>query len=129
MARGSGTTRGDRRRNARRERLRGLLPRDGVVVGIDLAEDKQALAVVDHDVRVLARKTVRVKVFRLGEALGWAVAQARARRFTAVAVACEPAGGAVAAGAAAVRGAGAAAGVHPAAGLSYRPPAAGLHGA
>ena len=53
-------TRGDRRRNARRERLRGLLPRDGAVIGIDLAEDKQALAVIDHDVRVLARKTVKV---------------------------------------------------------------------
>ena len=89
---GGGTTRGDRRRNARRERLRGLLPRDGAVIGIDLAEDKQAIAVVDHDVRVLARKTVRVKAFRLGEALDWAVAQARAKGFSAVAVACEPTG-------------------------------------
>jgi transposase len=52
---GNGTTRGDRKRNARRERLRGLLPRDGAVIGIDLAEDKQAIAVIDHDVRVLAR--------------------------------------------------------------------------
>jgi transposase len=85
-------TRGDRRRNARRDRLRGLLPRDGVVVGIDLAEDKQALAVIDHDVRVLARKTVKVKAFRLGEALDWAVAQARAKGFTSVTVACEPTG-------------------------------------
>ena len=71
MSKGSGTTRGDRRRNARRERLREMLPRDGAVIGIDLAEDKQAIAVVDHDVRVLARKTVRVPVFRLGEALDW----------------------------------------------------------
>jgi transposase len=92
VAKGSGTTRGDRRRNARRERLRGLLPRAGVVVGIDLAEDKRALAVVDHDVRVLARKTVRVKAFRLGGALDWAVAQARVKGFTAVTVACEPTG-------------------------------------
>src|SRR4249919_2504189 len=92
MGKGSGTTRGDRRRNARRERLRGLLPRDGAVIGIDLAEDKQALAVTDHDGRVLARKTVRVKAFRLGEALGWAVAQARAKGFARVAVACEPTG-------------------------------------
>jgi transposase len=89
---GSGTTRGDRRRNARRERLRALLPRDGAVIGIDLAEDKQVLAVTDHDVRVLARKTVRVKAFRLGEALDWAVSQARARGFAQVAVACEPTG-------------------------------------
>jgi transposase len=92
VSKGSGMTRGDARRNARRERLRELLPRDGAVVGIDLAEDKQALAVADHDVRVLARKTVRVKAFRLGEALDWAVAQARARGFAHVAVACEPTG-------------------------------------
>ena len=92
MGKGSGTTRGDRRRNARRERLRGLLPRDGAVIGIDLGDEKQAIAVVDHDVRVLARKTVRVKAFRLGEALDWAAGQARAKGFTAVAVACEPTG-------------------------------------
>ena len=89
---GSGMTRGDRRRNARRERLREMLPRDGAVIGIDLGDEKQAIAVVDHDVRVLARKTVRVKAFRLGEALDWAVGQARAKGFTAVAVACEPTG-------------------------------------
>ena len=89
---GNGMTRGDRRRNARRERLRAMLPRDGAVIGIDLAEDKQALAVIDHDVRVLARKTVRVKVFRLGAALDWAVGQARAKGFGQVTVACEPTG-------------------------------------
>ena len=89
---GNGTTRGDRKRNARRERLRELLPRDGAVIGIDLAEDKQALAVIDHDVRVLARKTVKVKAFRLGQALDWAAAQARVKGFERVAVACEPTG-------------------------------------
>jgi transposase len=89
---GSGMTRGDRRRNVRRERLRAVLPRDGVVIGIDLAEEKQALAVIDHDVRVLARKTVRVKAFRLGEALDWAVGQARVKGFGPVTVACEPTG-------------------------------------
>ena len=92
MSKGSGTTRGDRRRNARRERLREMLPRDGAVIGIDLGDEKQAIAVVDHDVRVLARKTVRVPAFRLGEALDWAVAQARAKGFASVAVACEPTG-------------------------------------
>ena len=30
---GSSMTRGDRKRNAQRERLRGLLPRDGAVIG------------------------------------------------------------------------------------------------
>ena len=91
MSKGSGTTRGDRRRNERRQRSAGP-PRDGAVIGIDLAEEKQAIAVIDHDVRVLARKTVRVKTFRLGPALDWAVAQARARGFAPVTVACEPTG-------------------------------------
>jgi transposase len=58
---GNGMTRGDRRRNARRERLRGLLPRDGAVIGIDLGEDKQALVAVDHDVRVLALRRCRCR--------------------------------------------------------------------
>src|SRR5260370_41846471 len=92
MSKGSGMTRGDRRRNARRERLRGLLPRDGAVIGIDLAEEKQAIAVVDHDGRVLARKTVRVKAFRLGAALDQAVDAARARGYAHVTVAREPTG-------------------------------------
>jgi transposase len=89
---GSGMTRGDRRRNARRERLRELLPRDGVVIGIDLGEDKQAVALVDHDGRVLARKTVQVKASGLGEVLRWAAGQARTAMFTHVTVACEPTG-------------------------------------
>ena len=76
----------------RRERLRAVLPRDGAVIGIDLADEKQAFAVIDHDVRVLARKTVRVKAFRLGPALDWAVAQAGAKGFARVTVACEPTG-------------------------------------
>ena len=46
MGKSSGMTRGDQRRNARRERLRGLLPRDGAVIGIDLGDEKQAIAVV-----------------------------------------------------------------------------------
>ena len=66
---------GDRRRNARRERLRGLLPGDGAVIGIDLAEEKQATAVTDHDGGTGAY-AVRLKAFRLGEALDWPVGQA-----------------------------------------------------
>jgi len=69
-----------------------MLPRDGAVIGIDLADEKQAFAVIDHDVRVLARKTVRVKAFRLGPALDWAVAQAGAKGLARVTVACEPTG-------------------------------------
>jgi transposase len=126
MSKGSGLSRSQRRRNARKERLRALVPRDGSVIGIDLGEEKQALAVIDHDVRVLWRKTARVKAHRLGEALDLAVAAARERGFESVTVACEPTG---------PRwmqvqrlcGAGPGPGVRAAAGVAHRPGAAGLH--
>ena len=92
MSKGSGLSRSERRRNARKERLRALVPRGGAVIGIDLGEDRQALAVVDHDVRVLWRKTARVRAHGLGEALDLAVAAARAAGFASVTVACEPTG-------------------------------------
>ena len=56
-------------------------PRDGAVIGIDLAEDSQAIAMIDHDVRVLARRTVRVTVFRLGPALTGRWRRPRAEEF------------------------------------------------
>jgi transposase len=92
MSKGSGLSRSERRRNARKERLRALVPRGGAVIGIDLGEEKQALALVDHDVRVLWRKTARVRAHQLGEALDVAVAAARERGFALVTVACEPTG-------------------------------------
>ena len=88
---GNGMTRGDRRRNARRERLRAMLPRDGAVFGLTWPRSADA-GRIDHDLRILAHETVRVKVFRLGAALDWAVGQARAKGFGQVTVACEPTG-------------------------------------
>jgi transposase len=92
VSKGSGLSRSERRRNARKERLRSLVPRGGAVIGIDLGEDKQALALVDHDVRVLWRKTARVRAHRLGESLDLAVEAARAAGLARVTVACEPTG-------------------------------------
>jgi transposase len=92
MGKGSGVSRSERRRNARKERLRGLLPRDGAVIGIDLGDEKQVLAVVDHDVRVAWRKTARVRAHELGGVLDLAVGAARAAGFARVTVACEPTG-------------------------------------
>src|SRR6266571_1920008 len=93
MSKRTGVTRGDKRRNQRLEELRRLVPRHNALVGVDLAEDKQALAVCDHDSRVLARKTVRKLAHQLWGELGWAVAQAARAGFSGVTVACEPAGG------------------------------------
>jgi len=88
----SGLSRGDRNRNARLARLRQLLPFDHAIVGIDLADDKQAAVVTDHDSRVIARRRVSARAWELGDLLDWAVAKAFAAGFASVTVACEPTG-------------------------------------
>jgi len=88
----SGLSRGDRNRNARLARLRELVSHSNAIVGIDLADDKQAAVVTDHDSRVLARRQVRARAWELGELLDWAVARAREAGFASVTVACEPTG-------------------------------------
>jgi transposase len=92
VSKGSGVSRGDKRRNARLAGLRWLVPLGNAIVGIDLAEDNQALVVTDHDSKVLARRAPRCKAWQLGEVLDWAVAKAQARGFASVTVACEPTG-------------------------------------
>ena len=88
----TGLSRGDRNRNARLGRLRVLLPPGNAIVGIDLAADKQAAVVTDHDSRVLARRRVSARAWELGELLDWAVVRARSAGFVSVTVACEPTG-------------------------------------
>jgi len=83
---------GDRNRNARLARLRRLLPAENAIVGIDLADDKQAAVVTDHDSRVLARRRVTARAQVLGGLLDWALARAAAAGFASVTVACEPTG-------------------------------------
>jgi transposase len=82
VASGSGVSRGDRNRNARLARLRGLVPVENAIVGIDLADKKQMVVVCDHDSKVLARKTFRCRAWDLGTALDWAARRPapRARR-------------------------------------------------
>ncbi len=87
-----GLSRGDRNRNARLARLRVLLPSGNAIVGIDLASDKQAAVVTDHDSRVLARRRVSARAWELGGLLDWAVGCAKAAGFGSVTVACEPTG-------------------------------------
>ncbi|MCZ4537740.1 hypothetical protein O4159_20260 [Gordonia terrae] len=59
MSQVSRLSRGDKRRNDRLTRYRGIVRRDFAVVAIDLASKKQVVAVVDHDSRILARRTFR----------------------------------------------------------------------
>lgn len=89
---GSGLSRGDRRRNERLERLRSIVCPDRAIVAIDLADDKQAIVVTDHDSRVLARRRVRARAWQLGATLEWARAEAVKAGFVGVVVACEPTG-------------------------------------
>jgi hypothetical protein len=72
VAQGSGLTRGDRNRNERIAALRQVVRRDRAVLAIDLGEDKQAAALVDHEGRVLARRIVKAKAYQLGSLLAWA---------------------------------------------------------
>jgi transposase len=85
VANGSGVSRGDRNRNARLARLRGLVPVSNAIVGIDLADKKQMVVVTDHDSKVLARKTFRCRARDLGTALN----RATAHGFVGVTVSCE----------------------------------------
>lgn len=92
MTNGRRLSRGDNRRNARLARLREVLPRDHAVLGLDLADHKQVLALTDHDSRVLARKTVRSRPWQLAEAIEWGRDQALAAGYSGVTLACEPTG-------------------------------------
>ena len=92
MSNGSGVSRGDRNRNARLGRLRAAVPVSNAIVGIDLADRKQMVVVADHDSKVLARRTFRVKAWDLGAALDWAAERAAKVGFVGVTVACEPTG-------------------------------------
>jgi transposase len=92
MNNGSGVSRGDRNRNARLSGLRLAVPVTNAIVGIDLADRKQMVVVTDHDSKVLARRTFRVKAWDLGTALDWAGERAVRAGFSGVTVACEPTG-------------------------------------
>lgn len=85
-------SRGDNRRNARIARLRAVLPHEHAVLAIDLAERKQVLVVTDHDSKVLARRTMRCRVWQLTEAIDWGRRQAETAGFSGVTLACEPTG-------------------------------------
>src|SRR5215211_1070874 len=65
VVQGSGLSRGDKRRNAKLARLRERVPADNAILGIDLADTKQAVVVTDHDSQVLARGPVNAKAWEL----------------------------------------------------------------
>lgn len=92
VSKGSHLSRGDKRRNAKLAELRRLVPATNAIVSIDLADEKQAVVVTDHDSRVLDRKTVRAQAWDLGPVLEWADRVGRRHGFAGLTVACEPTG-------------------------------------
>jgi transposase len=92
VTKGSGLSRGDKRRNAKLAELRLLVPVDNAILGIDLADKKQVVVVCDHDSQVLARKTVKVRAWELGPVLDWARRVAHKHGFADVTAGCEPTG-------------------------------------
>jgi transposase len=86
-------SRGDARRNDRRQGLREIVSRDRAICGIDLADTVQEVVVVDHDGRVLARRGLKdTRAWELTPTLAWSREQAREAGFDEVVVACEPTG-------------------------------------
>ena len=92
VSKGSGLSRGDKRRNAKLAELRVLVPAANAIVAVDLADEKQAVVVTDHDSQVLDRRTVKAQVWDLGPVLEWAHGVGRSHGFAGVTVACEPTG-------------------------------------
>jgi transposase len=92
VSKGSGLSRGDKRRNAKLAELRRLVPVNHAILGFDLADKKQAVVVCDHDSQVLARQTVKARAWELGPVLDWARRVAHKRGFADVTVGCEPTG-------------------------------------
>jgi transposase len=88
----NGLSRGDRNRNARLAALRAAVPRDHAILGIDLAQSRQAAVLADHDSRVIARWRPRCSPWKLGELLERALRKARSAGFAGITVACEPTG-------------------------------------
>jgi transposase len=88
----NGLSRGDVNRNGRLAALRVVLPRDHAILGIDLAQSRQAAVLADHDSRVLARWRPRCSPWQLGELLDRAARKAVAAGFAGITVACEPTG-------------------------------------
>jgi transposase len=85
-------TRGARRRNEKLRALRQLVSKDRAIVGIDLAENRQAAVVTDHDSATLGRKMFNGSAWVIDEILEWAIPIARDGGYTGVVVACEPTG-------------------------------------
>jgi transposase len=85
-------SRGVARRNAKLRKLRELVSRDRAVLAVDLASNKQAAVVLDHDSVVLARRMFTGSAWCIEQILAWAAPVAARAGFAGLVLACEPTG-------------------------------------
>lgn len=85
-------TRGDLRRNERLGRLREIVRPEVAIVGIDLAAEKQAAVVADHESTTLGKRMFSGSPWVIDEILDWAAPIAAQAGFAGVVVCCEPTG-------------------------------------
>jgi transposase len=85
-------SRGVARRNAKLKELRRLVARDRAILAVDLASNKQAAVVLDHDSVVLARRMFTGSAWCIDQILAWAQPVAARAGFAGLVLACEPTG-------------------------------------
>jgi transposase len=85
-------SRGVARRNAKLKALRELVGKDRAIVAVDLASQRQAAVVCDHDSVVLARRMFRGSAWCISEILARAGPVAAKAGFAELVLACEPTG-------------------------------------
>ncbi len=85
-------SRGVARRNAKLAALRALVGKDRAVLAVDLAAQRQAAVLCDHDSVVLARRMFTGSAWCISEILAWAEPLAAKAGFAGVVLACEPTG-------------------------------------
>ena len=80
------------RRNERLTALRQMVPLDAAIVAVDLASERQAVVIADHDSRVLERRMVIGSPWKVLTVLAWAKRVALEHGFARIVLACEPTG-------------------------------------
>lgn len=85
-------SRGVVRRNAKLQAMRELVSRDRAILAVDLASQRQAAVVCDHDSVVLARRMFTGSAWCISEILAWAAPVAEKAGFAGLVLACEPTG-------------------------------------
>jgi transposase len=85
-------SRGDRRRNDKIARLRGVVTRETAVLAFNVAADKQVCALTDRTRGCWPAGRSRRKAWQLSEAVQRGLARAAEAGFDSVVVACEPTG-------------------------------------